>query len=280
MVPSRVDQHLLTGTGQQPAAAGFSYSSGQYQQSRRHLGPGEIVTWTDRGTAIRRLIPPEGFREMGKIKDIREAVEAELNFDPLVDAADITVLNMNGEVALNGTVPSYPQYMEAAGAAQRVAGVTDVLNHLEVVLPDGDYRDDAMLTTAANNALALNITVPDGVEATASDGNLILTGTVSYGTERASAEQAVSRLPGVRNVRDDIEIAYDADPVDVDLHVQEALDRYALVPDDSDVEVDTGGNVVNLTGHVRTWAEHDAVVAAAWMANGILEVRDDLTITG
>lgn len=103
---------------------------------------------------------------MSKIKDIREAVEAELNFDPLVDAADITVLNMNGEVALNGTVPSYPQYMEAAGAAQRVAGVTDVLNHLEVVLPDGDYRDDAMLTTAANNALALNITVPDAVEGT------------------------------------------------------------------------------------------------------------------
>ncbi|HEX9353468.1 MAG TPA: BON domain-containing protein [Streptosporangiaceae bacterium] len=217
---------------------------------------------------------------MGKTKDIREAVEAELNFDPLVDAANIAVRNMNGEVALNGTVPSYPQYLEAAGAAQRVAGVTDVHNHLEVVLPDGDYRDDVMLTTAANNALALNITVPDGVEATARDGNLILAGTVSYGTERAAAERAVSGLAGVRNVGDDIEIAYDADPVDVDLHVQEALDRYALVADDSDVEVDTSGTVVKLTGHVRTWAEHDAVIGAAWMASGVLEVRDDLAITG
>ena len=56
---------------------------------------------------------------MGKNKDIREAVEAELGFDPLVDAADITVRNMNGDVALNGTVPSYPQYREAAAAAQR-----------------------------------------------------------------------------------------------------------------------------------------------------------------
>ena len=44
---------------------------------------------------------------MTKTKDIREAVEAELNFDPLVDDADITVVNMNGEVGLNGTVPSY-----------------------------------------------------------------------------------------------------------------------------------------------------------------------------
>jgi hypothetical protein len=52
---------------------------------------------------------------MGEIKDIREAVEAELAFDPLVDAADITVVNMNGDLGLNGTVPSYPQYLEALG---------------------------------------------------------------------------------------------------------------------------------------------------------------------
>ena len=37
-------------------------------------------------------------------------------------------------------------------------------NHLEVVLPPGDVRDDSMLTTAANDALAANVTVPTGVE--------------------------------------------------------------------------------------------------------------------
>ena len=78
---------------------------------------------------------------MGKTKDIREAVEAELAFDPLVDPTGITVMDMDGYVALNGTVPSYPQYLEAAAAAQRVTGVKDVHNHLEVVLPDGDYLD-------------------------------------------------------------------------------------------------------------------------------------------
>jgi len=217
---------------------------------------------------------------MGTTKDIREAVEAELTFDPLVDAADITVRNMNGDVALNGTVPSYPQYLEAAAAAQRVAGVKNVHNHLEVVLPDADYRDDAMLTTAANNALTLNITVPDGVEATAHDGNLTLTGIVTYGRQRDAAELAVAGLTGVRNIRDDIEISYDADPVDVTLLVQDALDRNALIADDSDVSVDTTGNTVMLRGHVRTWAERDAVVGAAWMAGGVLEVDDELEVTG
>jgi osmotically-inducible protein OsmY len=217
---------------------------------------------------------------MSQTKDIRDAVERELGYDPLVDDSDISVKNINGDVALNGTVPSYPQYLEAAAAARRVAGVKKLQNHLEVVLPTETYRDDTALTTAANNALTLNITVPDGVEATAKNGNLTLTGIVSYGTERTAAEQAVTYLTGVRNVRDDIEISTDADPIDVTLNVQDALDRYALVLDDSDVDVDTIGNTVTLTGHVRTWAEHDAVIDAAWMAVGVYDVTDDLYVTG
>ena len=217
---------------------------------------------------------------MTKTQDIRDAVELELSYDPLVDVSDITVKNINGEVALNGTVPSFPQYLEAAAAARRVSGVKNVHNHLEVVLPPGDYRDDATLTTMANNALTLNVTVPGGVEATAKNGNLTLTGTVSYGTERTAAEDAVAVLTGVRNVSDDIEISNDADPVDVTVYVQDALDRNALILDDSDVTVDTDGNTVTLSGHVRTWAEHDAVVDAAWMAVGVYDVLDNLYVTG
>jgi len=107
-----------------------------------------------------------------------------------------------------------------------------------------------------------------------------LTGTVSFGTERAAAEAAVSGLVGVRNVLNDIEISYLDDPVDVDLHVQQALDRSALVPDDSDVKAETKDGVITLTGHVHTWAEHDAVVSTAQMATGVIEVRDDLQVTG
>ena len=217
---------------------------------------------------------------MDTIKDVRAAVEAELQFDPLVDATDITVMNMNGEVALNGTVASYPQYLEAAAAAQRVTGVTKVHNHLAVALPDADYRDDAWLTTAANDALTLNVDVPAGVEATARNANLTLTGKVEYGRQREAAELAVAGLVGVRNVRDDIEISYDADPGDVKQSVQDALDRNAVVEDDSDVHVDAAGNTVTLGGHVRTWAEHDAVVGAAWMARGVGQVRDYLDVTG
>ena len=218
---------------------------------------------------------------MSSSKDIRESVEAELIFDPLVDESNITVKNINGDVALNGTVPSYPQYLEAAAAAQRVYGVKQVHNHLMVELPPDDYRSDAELTTAANNALNWAVNVPDGIEATARDGNITLTGTAGFGSERAAAEIAVGGLVGVRNLKDEIKINFDAaDPVDVTTLVQDALDRNALVVDDSDVLVDTAGNTATLTGHVRTWAEHDAVIDAAWMASGVSDVVDNLIITG
>ena len=51
-----------------------------------------------------------------------------------------------------------------------------------------------------------------------------------------------------------------------------------MIPDDNDVVVDTSASTATLSGHVRTWAEHDAVVSAAWMANGVVQVDDDLYI--
>jgi osmotically-inducible protein OsmY len=217
---------------------------------------------------------------MAKPKDIRAAVKAELDFDPFIDDTDITLKNLNGDVALNGTVPSYPQYLQAAAAARRVAGVTRVHNHLMVMLPDENYRDDAQLITAANSSLALNISVPDSVEASASDGNIWLTGSVGYGYQRDAAEATVSGLTGVRNVTDDIDVRSVEETSDATKRVQRALDRYGLFGDDSDITVTAADGTIALAGHVETWAEHDAVIDAAWRSLGVSDVQDDLLITG
>ncbi len=215
---------------------------------------------------------------MRKTKDIREAVERKLRHDPLIDTADVAVRNIAGNVALTGTVPSYPQYLEAAGAARRAAGVTDVHNHLEVALPPGDRRDDATLTNAANTALAASASVPEGVEASVTDGNVTLTGTVRYGSQRTAAESAVSGLTGVRNVHDKIEVLLDLDHAEVKRLVVDALDRHGLPR--TAVAVDTRGNTVMLVGQVRTQAERDAVVGAAWLAPSVMAVVDEIQITG
>jgi osmotically-inducible protein OsmY len=228
------------------------------------------------------MAPPKDIREAAKkAKDIREAVQKELDFDPVVDSAGITVKNLNGDVALNGTVPAYPQYVEAAAAARRVQGVTKVHNHLMVVLLPSHYRDDVMLTTAANNALALNVTVPPGsVEASASGGDVWLTGVVGSGFQRAAAEQTIAGLTGVRGIINDIEVFSEVEAADVTMLIQDAIDRYALVGDDSDVRAAASDGTVILTGHVHSWPEHDVVIDAAWMGIGVRNVRDELVITG
>jgi osmotically-inducible protein OsmY len=73
---------------------------------------------------------------MGRADTIRDAVEDQLTFDSNLDVArsDITAKTINGEVALGGIVPSYPQYLAAGAAAGRVGltGVRSVKNNIQI----------------------------------------------------------------------------------------------------------------------------------------------------
>jgi len=42
--------------------------------------------------------------------------------------------------------------------------------------------------------------------------------------------------------------------------------------------VDTINGTVRLTGTVNSWSEHDAAVAAAWAAPGVIEVDDRVSV--
>lgn len=111
---------------------------------------------------------------------------------------------LNGDVLLNGTVPSQAQSPEATAAARQVAGVTAVHNLLGVALPSDDYGDDAALARLANDALAADVAVPKGIQASAREGNLLLTGTVSSSAQRAAAENAVAGCGGVLSITNQI----------------------------------------------------------------------------
>ena len=55
--------------------------------------------------------------------DIKRDVEAELKWDPDIDATDIAVAVKGGVVTLTGFVRSYTQKWQAESDAKRVAGV-------------------------------------------------------------------------------------------------------------------------------------------------------------
>jgi len=143
---------------------------------------------------------------MTTARDIRAAVYEELDIDPLIDPADVEVEVQDGSVLLNGTVPSLEQRSEATAAAWRVDGVTQVENLLDVALPAADYGDDETLTRMANEALAANTAVPDGVTATARAGCISLAGTVSESAQRVACEDTVAGLGGVLSIANEVEV--------------------------------------------------------------------------
>ena len=91
-------------------------------------------------------------------------------------------------------------------AARRAAGATVVRNLLAIAEPSDDYGDDTALAQLVNEALAADRAVPDGVRATAREGDIFLTGVVSHGVQRAAAEDAAAGVAGVRSVTNQIEV--------------------------------------------------------------------------
>ncbi len=159
--------------------------------------------------------------------------------------------------------------------------MTAVHNHLEVVLPPGDYRY-AMLTTAANNALTQNVLNSAARDrGDRPDGNVELIGEVRYGSQRLAAEKG-SRGATRRPQHQELHRHHPRHqcPPTSSSSVQEVLGPLRFVDDHSNVAVTISDTTVTLTGNVRTWAEHDAVVDAAWMAAGIADVHDELSVTG
>ena len=139
-------------------------------------------------------------------RDIRAAVHEALVADPRINADDIVVEIFDGDVTLNGTVPSQAQRSEAAAAARRVAGATPVQNLLAVALPSDDYGDDTALAQLVNEALGANRAVPDGVRATCREGDVVLTGTVSHSAQRVVAEDAAAGVAGVVSITNQIKV--------------------------------------------------------------------------
>ena len=222
----------------------------------------------------------KGEAKMKSNSQLQNDVEAELMWEPGVDAEDIGVIVKDGVVTLTGTVDSYFEKMSAMNAAKRVAGVKALAVEIEVRVPGMNKRTDADIARAAENALAWDTSVPeDRIKVTVDQGWITLDGKVDWNYQKKAAEDAVHYLTGVKGISNLITITptQKVSPAEVKANIEKALKRNATL-EAQRITVTAAGARVTLSGSVRSLADREEAERAALNAPGVLEVEDEIDI--
>jgi len=209
---------------------------------------------------------------------LQASVIDELLWDPKVDSAAIAVSADGGTVMLRGTVGSFHQRREAQKAAERVYGVEHVKNDLSVRILTKHGKKDADLRGDVLQAMMLDSLVPSTIDVAVVDSYVTLEGTAEWQFQREEAESIAGNVPGVVGLDNYVLLTTpEPDAGDVQHSIQKAFKRNAKI-DAEGLTVITHDNTVELEGTVRSWSEHDAALATAWAAPGVLSVEDRIRV--
>ena len=211
--------------------------------------------------------------------DIKRDVEAELKWDPDIDATDIGVSVKDGVVTLTGFVRSYSQKLSAESDAKKVAGVLGVANDIEVRLPVLNERPDPEIARDAATALKHELPFShEKFKVIVKNGWITLEGTAEWNYQRTRAEEAVRHVRGVKGVSNLITLKPPVAPSDIKKKIEEAFRRSAEL-DANSITVEANGSEVILKGTVRSWAERKEAERAAWQAPGVTKVDNRIAIS-
>jgi osmotically-inducible protein OsmY len=209
---------------------------------------------------------------------LKKDVQAELDWDPAVDATNVGVAVKHGVVTLTGHLETYAEKFAIERALQRVAGVQAVALELDVKLAPGHVRSDAEIAEAAETAFMWHALIPsERIKVKVEKGWITLSGQLDWEYQRRNAEDAVRHLTGVVGVSNAITLKPQVLPANVSSRIHDALTRQAE-REAKAIQIDIAGATVTLRGHVHSWAERAAAQGAAWSAPGVTQVINELRV--
>lgn len=208
---------------------------------------------------------------------IHEELLDEFELDPRIVPGDIGSSVERGVATLTGTVHSFMEKWAAEDAAKRVRGIRAIANDLAVELPGTHKPDDTDLAQTIASIVSWDAGLPKTIVAEVEGGSVTLTGTVTHDYQRREIEAAVRRLTGVRSVANRIALGTSVPVSEIKRKVESRFARGASF-DAHHVLVDVDDGTVTLSGKVRSLAEREAAVLAAWSVAGVRNVVDKIGV--
>ncbi len=218
---------------------------------------------------------------------LKADVRNELQADSRVNASDIQVKVSHGSVTLTGTVYSHKERQIASQDTQDVIGVAWVSNKLFARV---DNRENWAVRDDVEFNLLTDATTKDfGIGVKAADGVVTLSGAVNNWYEKAHAEDVASRIKGVREIVNRIEVnsyraakaSGDQSAAQVATEIKQGLKTNWSTWSVSDaINVSVADGVATLSGDVDTWRQRSEAADVAFTTKGVWEVRNKLVVDG
>ena len=209
-------------------------------------------------------------------KMLRDAVIAQLDFEPEVNPTGIGVAVEDVVVTLSGFVDDYAQKVAAEKAVKRLFGVKGLAN--ELLMRMMCERTDTDIAKDAIYLLECDVHFLGGkVMVTVEDGLLTLEGTMECNFQKVAAEKAMQCIRGVKAVANLIEVAPAASPANIQKRFEEAP-RHSAEVDARQIKVTTRDHPAVLSGNVGSRSEGEETERAAWSVAGVVRVGDLIVV--
>ena len=220
-----------------------------------------------------------------------------------VSGSGVHVDTIDGRVTLHGSVPNEAEKARAAQVAEKIEGVREVRNLLQIVPPKDEARadaNDAQLEERVAAALKADPALKHssiGVQSV-NQGVVLLAGKARSISDTYRAVDTAANVAGVRRVASEIESpdtltdeelwrdgAYDAAAYEEssarDAWITTAAKMRLLANDQTpgfDINVDTENRTVTLFGMVDSKAAKQAAAAEVGKVDGVRNVVNDLQV--